>query len=407
MSQGLAPSTQNLTGRGSVATGIRPPWEKACTFEGPLLKKSEWLKKWNSRYFRIRGRTLCYYDSQMSKVARGEIPLIGAQVASVSVPELNRKFTFQIRTAKNQDFLFCALSEEDRHNWISQIDTTIHTGPQAQASRQVQQQIAARALPGSQGSETASSAAANVTSAGVADAYQLGGSQQEELDAEDSATITDGDDVAEQSANLQGITEDLDDLDIAGKHRFPSNYVPPPPPPDAEDPLSYLLSVPEPSSSSSKKQASSPRGGRRPKTSAFAKSQASASSFQRIASPPSRSVQRTSSGEAMQRMNDAPSADQINFDGPALRNAVRAGDLSLVKTILAARPDLATYQDNQSLTVLHYAAMFKHEEICMLLLSMGADATIESPSGETSLKLAPVSVANHMREYLNDNSSAV
>ncbi|GBG31707.1 Pleckstrin-2 [Hondaea fermentalgiana] len=394
-----------------VPIGVRAPWEKACTFEGPMLKKSEWLKNWNSRYFRIRGRTLCYYESQTSKIARGEIPLIGAQVALVSVPDQSKRFTLQIRTAKNQDLIFCALSEEDRQNWISQIQTAIRSPPRLQASKRNNATGATTALAssaqGGAGAFSATSATATTPPSagpgGAPDAEACSTATIEEDEVDFETEQGEKTDAARSSQDNHDVVDDDESLDGTRlSHRYPENFVPPPPPPDADDPLSYLLDVPAPALTSSRAGSPRARGGRHA---------AGKAGKAKPRVPARQPVQRTSSGEAMQRMNnlsiaaDANESGAMDSDAAAMRNAVKAGDLSLVERILSSNPTLATAKDGQNVSVLHLAAMFKREDICMRLLAAGADPTLEDASGETPLSMAPISTANRMRQYQQEHSS--
>lgn len=78
-----------------------------------------------------------------------------------------------------------------------------------------------------------------------------------------------------------------------------------------------------------------------------------------------------------------------------LMNAVRAGDVSTVTTLLAADPGLAGSTDATGATALHYAAAAGRADLVALLLGAGADANATDPQQRTPLHAA--AMANNAR----------
>jgi ankyrin repeat protein len=72
-----------------------------------------------------------------------------------------------------------------------------------------------------------------------------------------------------------------------------------------------------------------------------------------------------------------------------LITAVKAGDLSRVREIVAASPDTLRRRDTQfGATPLHWAALRGYREIAAYLLDQGADPSATNNAGETPLQVA-------------------
>mmetsp|Transcript_13289 Transcript_13289/g.21702 ORF Transcript_13289/g.21702 Transcript_13289/m.21702 type:complete len:334 (+) Transcript_13289:222-1223(+) len=318
---------------------------KACLIEGPLLKKSVWLKKWNPRYFRVRGRTLCYYEKDTSRIARGEIPLIGSKIAPIALDEMNRQFAIIVTTSKGEDHILCAADEDDRIRWIDAMKSVVEKRPSVRKP----------VTPPSASSEH--------------------------------------DDTATKQVSELAIESDEDDAP------FDSTFVPPPPPPDATDPLSYLMGM----STNPKAGPSSPK--KKKKSTVKPKKKSQVKTREESPKVSSRPVP-TGSFEALQRTkmdsptvgsSDAEADEDGRSTGILLRNAVKKGDIERTKQLIEQDASLACFQDDQSQTVLHVAAMFNHEDICSCLIAAGADPTIKNRQGETPIDIAALSLGNKMR----------
>jgi len=73
--------------------------------------------------------------------------------------------------------------------------------------------------------------------------------------------------------------------------------------------------------------------------------------------------------------------------GTALMAATVKGDLDMVELLLKYHPDV-NLSDNQGITALMYAAMFKNEKIVSLLLQNGAKLDLMSQQGKTAFEYA-------------------
>jgi len=109
---------------------------KACSAEGLLEKKSVWLKKWNSRYMRVRGRTLCYYDSALADVPRGEVSLVNAAVVPAALIKEGRRYGIvvtEMNKGKTTEYYFAAESEDDRQYWLKAMKAVVKSRPKTTA----------------------------------------------------------------------------------------------------------------------------------------------------------------------------------------------------------------------------------------------------------------------------------
>jgi len=80
--------------------------------------------------------------------------------------------------------------------------------------------------------------------------------------------------------------------------------------------------------------------------------------------------------------------DDIN---EGLREAIKAGDVSLCKELIAANAD-PNYRDRQGNTPLHMAALFQRTEVAKALLIAGSDLTLKNGAGELPERMASVSL---------------
>jgi len=116
-------------------------WHRGCRrktvkMQGLLEKRSAWLQKWSIRFFRLHGRTLCYYNSPSDQYSRGTIPLIGAHVELLTRGDsrfqniTNPKRTiyqwpFLIVAKDGSKYFLSAESEDQRAIWFDSVSRAI------------------------------------------------------------------------------------------------------------------------------------------------------------------------------------------------------------------------------------------------------------------------------------------
>jgi len=336
--------------------------KKTSSFEGALLKKSAWLKAWNSRYFRVRGRTLCYYESVSASLARGEIPLVGASVEAATIPGVSpQQNGMVLHTAKKKEYLLAADTEEEREKWIGAIQAAIDGPPQ------LRKPVVRQSNSGN-GSEIASQ------------------SHFAELKPPESWNEAGRKDSEQENSHA---------------FEFSSTFVPPPPPEDATDPLSYLMEIetPQPTRSKRKSNVEVEKQKKREEIGSL-----DMSSLEPESAPQRQATAAETLFVSTTDMIDETRAEgkEMNPSGIGLRNAIKAGDRARVKQILDAEPSLAQWIDGQGSTMLHVAAMFQRLEICMDLMDAGADPSAMDNQNETALDVAPVTIRAKMEEKMQD-----
>src|SRR5262249_5255007 len=82
-----------------------------------------------------------------------------------------------------------------------------------------------------------------------------------------------------------------------------------------------------------------------------------------------------------------PSRTPMN-GAAAILQAVRDGDVSVVKRLLSEDPGLVQATDNHFKTPLHWAAELDHDDVAELLLHAGADVEATTSWGATPLDWA-------------------
>ena len=90
------------------------------------------------------------------------------------------------------------------------------------------------------------------------------------------------------------------------------------------------------------------------------------------------------------------SAKTYAATGEGLRDAIKAGDLNGVQDVLARDSSLASYQDRQTESMLHLAALFDHAAIALALAAHGADPTVTNAAGESALDVAQPSLRSKL-----------
>ncbi len=86
-----------------------------------------------------------------------------------------------------------------------------------------------------------------------------------------------------------------------------------------------------------------------------------------------------------------------------LGDAVRAGDIAKLKSMLEDNPDLISNTDDGGLSLLHWAAIKGHKEIAELLLAEHAEINFVDSSGYTPLHYAVTGCHNDVAEFLRQH----
>jgi len=94
-------------------------------------------------------------------------------------------------------------------------------------------------------------------------------------------------------------------------------------------------------------------------------------------------------------------SNSYDFTGEGLREAVKAGDVSAVKDLLA-RGLSANYVDKQGMSLLHLAAMFNFTEITFILMDAGANVQAKNSQGETAVDCAQTTLGYKMQQRLDN-----
>lgn len=102
--------------------------------KGMLLKRTDWTKKWKTRYCVIDGEVLNYYESMHSKL-RGTIVLKGATITEHAYSEYGRDNCFSItQISKRNGILFECPRSNDYMSWITWLRKATGTEPRAPTS---------------------------------------------------------------------------------------------------------------------------------------------------------------------------------------------------------------------------------------------------------------------------------
>jgi ankyrin repeat protein len=74
---------------------------------------------------------------------------------------------------------------------------------------------------------------------------------------------------------------------------------------------------------------------------------------------------------------------------------------SSFQVLSAAGNSVAQYQDRQTMTMLHLAAIFNNAPIADLLLASGADPTVKNSEGESAIDVAQPTLKLKMKQVRN------
>ena len=93
--------------------------------------------------------------------------------------------------------------------------------------------------------------------------------------------------------------------------------------------------------------------------------------------------------------------NRFTIDGPGAREAIKLGDSKSLEQILNNGFD-PNWRDNHGFTLLMLAAMFNQKACVLNLLQRGASRDLVNRDDETAIDLAPVSLAQIIRNYIHD-----
>ena len=304
--------------------------------EGHLQKRSEWVKRWDARYFvlSVSERTLYYYAKKGAKV-KGSYAL--AETGSVDT-DATQPGAFALVPARGaKRVLLAANSVEARNKWM----------------RAIQSAQAGVASPGGVGSSGG------------------GGS----------------------SAASAGAAPRTAPAALAPPRASPQ------PPPDASDPLSWMVDAAEEAEESAAAAVEKEKAEAAERRVAKAEREKAAHAKREAAKAAAAATAASSAaavGASPGWLVDA-GAGKATYEATdsGIRDAVKAGDLAGVKQLLATDPGLATRSDTSG-SALHLAALFNHNDIALLLVSAGSDPTAQNRSRETAMDLAGVVLGKKM-----------
>jgi hypothetical protein len=99
---------------------------------GYVLKRSDWLKSWNRRFFKLDGGHLLYFKDAADPRPRGSFDLLkvadrgaGCGVREVPRRECGRENAFEIRMVNGSRVLACCEDKADCITWIHQIERAV------------------------------------------------------------------------------------------------------------------------------------------------------------------------------------------------------------------------------------------------------------------------------------------
>jgi len=115
--------------------------------------------------------------------------------------------------------------------------------------------------------------------------------------------------------------------------------------------------------------------------------------------PTPTSTQTTIFSGGLSSSGSSSRAIDLNGDlNEQCREAVKAGDATTVHRLLEAGAK-ANYIDKTGNSLLHLAAMFNYNSICMELLERGADMNVKNPAAESPLDVAPPSLQHKFKNF--------
>lgn len=94
-------------------------------YQGFLLKRGEWLKRWEPRYFILAGGALFYFDnSNPSTKSNAHIELVGCKIVGTE-KMTGRKYSFGIFSPNKKSFMLAAKDEPEAREWVKVLRTRV------------------------------------------------------------------------------------------------------------------------------------------------------------------------------------------------------------------------------------------------------------------------------------------
>lgn len=303
--------------------------------EGELLKRSEWVKRWDTRYFVLSAsdRKLYYYAKKGDVKAKGSFTLKATGSVDTDAIQPGAFVLVPARGAKR--VLLSAASVGARNKWLRAIQQ-VQTGGGAPAG--------------------ASASAAPAAAAAAATARPA------------PATLS-------------------------------PPVAPSLPPPDASDPLSWMVDAAEEQEADAAADAAAEKAAAEKRRAAKMEAAAAAQRKREAAKSAAAAAAAAAGASAGTSPSWLVAADTPKESYAAtdvgIRDAVKAGDLAGVQQLLAADAGLALRADSSG-SALHLAAMFSHSDIALLLVAAGANPEAKNRSGESPIDLAGVVLGKKM-----------
>ena len=126
----------------SPAVPAKPSSKKAAPSSHPPAVKEGWLHKvggsvktWKSRYFRLYGSDILYFESETSTAPKGSIPIKGSRL-SVYAAELSPEhpWSFSITPqSSTRHYFIAAQSHQERMEWVAALRPLCRVALQAQS----------------------------------------------------------------------------------------------------------------------------------------------------------------------------------------------------------------------------------------------------------------------------------
>lgn len=90
--------------------------------DGLVTKRSKWLRRWRTRYFKLQGSELFYFKNKGDKIPHGKIPLQRSRVYEVPSHVCSKKYSFEIiPEGKKRGFLCFVKTQKDYDTWVRLI----------------------------------------------------------------------------------------------------------------------------------------------------------------------------------------------------------------------------------------------------------------------------------------------
>lgn len=96
--------------------------------EGEVLKRSDWLKKWNPRYLVLKDDEILYYNKQDDLDPQAQFPLNECAIKEISYFDINKDYCFEISyKGSKKRMLFQVTDKTDYDRWIDFLTQKCHS----------------------------------------------------------------------------------------------------------------------------------------------------------------------------------------------------------------------------------------------------------------------------------------